>query len=400
MVVFLSNGHGEDLIATMIAREVSIKRESFDIAGFPLVGLGKAYADADIKVIGVQKTMPSGGFLRHGLSIMLKDIKAGLIGLTLKQIKHLKSLKENVRLIVSVGDILPLFLGGRYVKAPMLFLSTAKSEYIRGHLGIECRLMRKYADLVLARDEKTKTALSELNVPAEYLGNVMMDGFSITGENFGLTLRKKVVGILPGSREEAYRNIGTILGVIQHLVRLSNNNLDFIVGLAPNLDEERLRSAVDKGGWHYKIQDPEHGRQGVTGCIYLDSGEETPCVIVSQGWFGDVLNISDIVIGLSGTGNEQAAGLGKPVITFPTEGPQFSLKFALAQKRLLGEAVSFVESGDAQDVASEVMRILGDSTLIAEMREAGYMRMGKQGAAARIAEIIINYLEAGNWEGS
>ena len=66
MILFLSNGHGEDLIATMIAREVSALCESFDIAGFPLVGLGKAYANAGIPVIGSQDTMPSGGFLRHG----------------------------------------------------------------------------------------------------------------------------------------------------------------------------------------------------------------------------------------------------------------------------------------------------------------------------------------------
>ena len=74
MVLFLSNGHGEDLIATMIAREVIAEGESLNIAGFPLVGLGKAYTGAGIPVVGTQKAMPSGGFLRHGLSYVLKDI--------------------------------------------------------------------------------------------------------------------------------------------------------------------------------------------------------------------------------------------------------------------------------------------------------------------------------------
>jgi uncharacterized protein (TIGR03492 family) len=154
MILFLSNGHGEDLIATMIAREVSAERESSNIAGFPLVGLGKAYTDAGIRVTGSQTTMPSGGFLRHGLPFVLRDIKAGLIGLTVQQIKDLKSIRDSVSLVVAVGDIYPLFLGGRYAKAPMLFLSTAKSEYIKGHLGIECRLMRKYADLGLGKGRK------------------------------------------------------------------------------------------------------------------------------------------------------------------------------------------------------------------------------------------------------
>jgi len=399
MVLFLSNGHGEDLIATMIAREVKAERESFNIAGFPLVGLGKPYEDAGIRVMGVQKTMPSGGFLRHGMRLVLEDIKAGLIGLTVQQIRCLKSIRENVRLTVSVGDVYPLFLAGRYVKSPILCLSTAKSEYIKGHLGIECRLMRKYADLVLARDERTSKALSELGVPARYAGNVMMDGFSITGENFGLTLQKKVVGILPGSREEAYRNIENLLEIVMRLADMSGDNLNFIVGLAPNLDEERFAHAVYKAGWRYEKQDPGDRERGVTGRIYPGSGRESPCVLVSQGWFGDVLNVSNIIIGLSGTGNEQAAGLGRPVVTFPTEGPQFSFEFAAAQKRLLGEAVAFVKSGDAGDVANEVMSILGDSMRVAEMRKAGHARMGEQGAATRTAKIIINYIETESWEG-
>lgn len=398
MILFLSNGHGEDLIATMIAREVKAERESFDVVGFPLVGFGKPYIDAGIRVVGVQKTMPSGGFLRHGLHLTLQDVKAGLISLTMQQIKYLRSIRGNVRLTVSVGDVYPLFLAGRYVKSPILSLSTAKSEYIKGHLGIERWLMRKYADLVLARDERTYRALSDLGVPAGFAGNVMMDGFSITGENFGLTLDKKVVGVLPGSREEAYRNMGMLLEIVEQLTDLSSDNLDFLVGLAPNLDEERLAHVVHKAGWRYQKQNSDGRERGVTGRIYPGSGKDTPCVIVAQGWFGDVLNISNIVIGLSGTGNEQAAGLGRPVVTFPTEGPQFNLKFAEAQKRLLGEAVAFVESGEARDVAAEVMSIIGDSIRIARMRKAGHARMGEQGAATRTAKIITNYLETGSWE--
>ena len=399
MILFLSNGHGEDLIATMIAREVSAERGPVDIAGFPLVGLGKAYANAGIRVIGSQKTMPSGGFLRHGLPYVLKDIKAGLISLTIQQVKDLKSIGKDARVVVSVGDIYPLFLGGRYVDAPMLFLSTAKSEYIKGHLGIERRLMKKYAGLVLARDEKTCEALLQMGVPARYAGNVMMDGFAITGENFGLTLERKVVGILPGSREEAYRNMGTLLEIVGDLAELSGDKLDFVVGLAPNLDEDKLEHVAHRAGWRYERQGPRERERGVAACIYPGSGDPTPCVIVSQGWFGDVLNVSNIVIGLSGTGNEQAAGLGRPVVTFPTDGPQFSLKFAQAQKRLLGEAVAFVESRDVRDIASEVMSILGDSMRIARMRKAGHARMGEQGAATRTAKIIIEYLETGSWEG-
>ncbi|NMA64791.1 MAG: hypothetical protein GX957_00925 [Clostridiaceae bacterium] len=400
MVLFLSNGHGEDLISAMIGQKVSEMCKSCDrdIFGFPLVGLGKAYANANIEILGTQKVMPSGGFLRHGMSYMIKDIKEGLIKLTLQQIKDLKSINEKVKLIISVGDIYPLILGGRYVNAPMLFLSTAKSEYIQGHFSIESKLMKKYADLVLARDEKTSKALIKKGVNAKYAGNVMMDGFSITGENFGFDLNKKVVGILPGSREEAYRNIKTLLDVVLNLKKLSNDSLDFIIGFAPNLDKNRLKYIVNESGWIYESGDvDEEGRQGITAYIYQGTKSVSPCIIVSQGRFGDVLNISSIVIGLSGTGNEQAAGLGKPVVTFITDGPQFNLKFALAQKKLLGEAVEFIESRDTKRIAKEVMGILKDSTRISKMRNAGYKRMGKQGAAKRIGKIIVDYIATESW---
>ena len=61
--------------------------------------------------------------------------------------------------------------------------------------------------------------------------------------------------------------------------------------------------------------------------------------------------------------------------------------------------MAFVESDDMKDVASEVMSILGDPVRIERMREAGYERMGEQGAAKRIAKIIIDFIETGSWEG-
>jgi len=53
---------------------------------------------------------------------------------------------------------------------------------------------------------------------------------------------------------------------------------------------------------------------------YLVSSSGIRIKIV-QGKFGDVLSSSKVIIGLSGMGNEQAVGLGKPVVSFPTPGP-------------------------------------------------------------------------------
>lgn len=396
-ILMLSNGHGEDLIGAMVGHEVRALRPSLDVLGFPLVGMGKPYRDAGIKVIGVQKPMPSGGFAKHGIGLLARDIRAGLLGLTLRQVRHLRALRREVGVTVCVGDAYPVLLAGLSVKGPMLSLSTAKSEYIHGHHGIEKWLMKKLCGLVLARDEKTARALAGSGVNAAYAGNVMMDAFSITGESFGLSLEKKVVGILPGSRGEAYRNMVEMLAIVRRLAAMSGNGLDFLAGLAPSLSAGSLAEAVEKAGWRYTPGAQRDLESGIVGRLCPDSGSE-PHVTVTQGMFGDVLNVSNVIIGLSGTGNEQAAGLGRPVVAYPAGGPQFNEKFARAQKRLLGEALALVESGDAEAVAREVMAVLGDAARVAKMRRAGHERMGEQGAAARVAKIIVYYLDTGNWD--
>ena len=112
-----------------------------------------------------------------------------------------------------------------------------------------------------------------------------------------------------------------------------------------------------------------------------------------QGAFGDLLHRSDIAVGLAGTANEQAAGLGKPVVTFVGEGTQFTAKFAKDQKRLLGDAVSLV-ARDPDVVARELLRILSDRTVYDHMAQAGRERMGEPGGALKMARRIVELFGA------
>ncbi len=408
MILVLSNGHGEDLIGSMVVREARALRPSLDVAAFPLVGTGKAYRDAGIEVVGVQRPMPSGGFAKHGVALLARDVMAGLLALTLGQVSHIRRLRPRVEVVVCVGDAYPVLLAGVFARRPVVCLSTAKSEYIRGHHRAEKWLMRRVCRLVFARDERTARELAGSGINAAYAGNVMMDAFSITGENFGLSLERKVVGILPGSREEAYRNMARILEAVELLAVMTGNSLDFVVALAPSLDVHALAQAILPAGWRYVpgtedvlrsgvVGRLERGREGVAGPGSDAQGQAR--VLVTQRMFGDVLNVSSVVIGLSGTGNEQAAGLGRPVVAFPGRGPQFTARFARAQKRLLGEALALVESGGAEAVAREVLAILGDPARVSTMRRAGYERMGEQGAARRTAKILLDQIDAARREG-
>jgi uncharacterized protein (TIGR03492 family) len=89
--------------------------------------------------------------------------------------------------------------------------------------------------------------------------------------------------------------------------------------------------------------------------------------------------------GMAGTANEQAAGLGRVVITFPGHGPQACRARLRIQERLLGGAAIFVD-GPAETVAAEIVRLLDDPEERARRAQAGRNRMGPPGASARIAE--------------
>jgi len=381
-ILVLSNGHGEDEMGSLLAGELSSCKRKASVLAFPVVGEGLAYRKRAIPVVGVQKFMPSGGFILEGPCNLVADLRAGLLRLTFEQIMALRRLRRKVDWVIAVGDIYVLALAAWFVKRPVVFVPTAKTEYIRGHYGWEYRLMRRYARAVFPRDRVTAAAMQSKGVPARFAGNLMMDAIEITGCYFGLAKTGNVIGILPGSRQEAYRNIGDILRVIEVLGSQTRLVLSYVIALAPGLEFEHLQSRLSGEGWHV-LPSSEDDYEGVVGRITKDD----ITVLCVQGRFGDVLNVADVVIGMAGTGNEQAAGMGKPVIAFPGTGAQFTPRFASDQKRLLGEALCLVPR-DPDAVADEVIRVLTDREVYARMARAGKERMGSDGALAKMAAEI------------
>lgn len=379
-LLILSNGHGEDLMGAMLAGE--LQAEGLSVRAFPVVGEGRAYARAGVPVVGVQKALPSGGFILESASNLWRDLRAGLLGLTFHQMRALRRMRPQFSWAVAVGDVYVLFLAAYVLGRPVVFLPTAKSEYIRGHFAFEYALMRRRAARVFARDAKTAEAMKARGVPASFAGNLMMDALQVSGERFGVEPGERAVAILPGTRADAYLNARKIFEVVEHL---AGGDFKFLLALAEHLDPEAMAGVT---GWSFIPGSPaggeSGGRAGMVGAFVKGSTR----ILCVQGMFGDVLNVAHVVIGLSGTGNEQAAGMGKPVVAFAGEGVQFTKGFAADQKRLLGEALSLVEGGP-EAVAAEVERIAGDPELHARMAACGRERMGPPGAAKRITAEIV-----------
>lgn len=385
-VMFISNGHGEDLMTSKLIEslleEMSLE---LDISVLPIVGKGNRFENLPVKILGPRKTLPSGGFGRNSWQNLFKDIKSGLLVNTFRQIKELRKQKKETDLSVVVGDVYILLLTGLFLGGDIIFIPTAKSEYINGHYKIEKYLMKKYADLVLPRDQKTKEDLVENGINAEFNGNLMMDCFEIKNIDFDLAQDSIKIGILPGSREEAYDNMLDFIKVIEELEKLKKEKYEFLVAVAGNFSIAKLKNKLQKVDWEIEDKDGENVK------LQIISPSGMSKISIIYNGFGDVLDQAELFLGMAGTANEQAAGLGKPVVTFPGTGAQFDYEFAADQKRLLGDGVKFVDRNFV-NVAYSIIELLEDEEEYKKRSEIGKKRMGARGAVSKTVDRINNFL--------
>lgn len=413
----LSNGHGEDVIALRILQALQHHPSKPEIAALPIVGEGHLYRKHGIPIVGQVQAMPSGGFIYMDGRQLARDLRKGLLPLTLAQLKTVREWAKQGGIILAVGDIVPLLFAW-WSRADYAFVGTAKSEYyLRDEQGWLPRrtwferleswsgsvylpwerwLMRhSRCKAVFPRDSLTSAVLSRWAIPAFDLGNPMMDGLeqgSVNGlpetglpdpesidptENSGLTFV-----LLPGSRApEAYENWQIIIQAVSALLITFGNErrLLFLGAIAPQLDLAALRPTLEAYGWRLSDAEPfvfNHYRARL---------------VLTQSGFSDCLHQADFALAMAGTATEQFVGLGKPAIIFPGPGPQFTPKFAEAQSRLLGPAVSLVEQPNR--VPNVVQSLLQDPDRLQLIQANGPRRMGIPGAAQRIADCLMQVMK-------
>ena len=334
-----------------------------------------------------------------------RDLQGGLLQLTFAQFQSIKQWAKDGGKILAVGDILPLifaWLSG----AEYAFVGTAKSEYYlrdendwltstsllqrslrSDYFPWERWLMsRPNCKAVFPRDTLTSQNLQQFSIPTLDLGNPMMDGLEVTTKSFLNNSKPLTILLLPGSRSpEAESNWQLILQAVNQILQeFTNQEIYFLAAIAPSLALDSFKALLIKQQWQtisLNLTDiPIHDPQ------VISFEKNNAKLFLSQYAYGDCLHFSDMAIAMAGTATEQFVGLGKPVFSLPGEGPQFTSNFAKRQTYLLGESVIFINN--LTEIGKALNSVLNSPEKRQAIAENGKKRLGKPGAAARIANCL------------
>lgn len=368
-----------------------------DIEAFPLVGTGEQLERAGLRVVGPRRRLPADGFTMHDPRLIWRDLRAGLLRLTLQQAAWLRGRRPDAVLVV--GDVYAQMHAAR-VRAPRRVLQPLVSVHHRAggegsrsplryfmerFRGPELFLLRRAAK-VYTRDAATAAYLASLGVRhAAYLGNPMMDGLDAapltaeleagSGARWRAALDLPTVALLPGSREQAPASVSIMLAAL----RQGAPKLGLVAWTRPEMP-------ALLPGWRFDEDPPPIG--GLLGAWHAPQGGAR--VWWLRGRFAAVLASARAALGTAGTANEQAVGMGLPVVAFEVP-PLFGRDYLQNQARLLGDGL-LVSSPQAEAVARQLESALGDERVRERARAAGAERMGGPGASDALADDLAAWL--------
>ncbi len=407
-LLFLSNGHGEDKIAVRILQALQTRVDSTQFAALPIVGKGLAYKQINVLLLSPVQAMPSGGFIYMDGKQLAKDVRHGLLQLLRQQLTAVKHWAQQGGQILAVGDIVPLLLAWQS-EADYAFVGTAKSEYyLRNEAGpLPQTGFKKYwqgwagsdylpwerwlmtrprCRAVFPRDRLTTETLQQWQIPAYDVGNPMMDGLETTLPAAWQDQHPLTILLLPGSRPpEAYANWQQIVSAIASL--LQGEQKLFLGAIDPGLDLGPVIQALNSCGWQGANQPVPQLFDDPTG-LYFCQGEAK--LWLAQTAYREYLHLADLAIAMAGTATEQFVGLGKPAISMPGAGPQFTLTFAKRQANLLGPSITLLRQ--PTELPAAIAALLEDRDRLKLIRANGQRRMGQAGAADRIADLLLKIL--------
>jgi len=393
-ILILSNGHGEDLSASLLAKYLVKKGDLVD--ALPIVGDGENYKKVNIRIIGKTKKFKTGGIGYNSLKGRIYEIFGGEVIYLFKKLYLSYKLRYKYDFYLVVGDIIPVFFAW-FAKKNFFTYLVAYSSHYEGKLKLPwpCKffLLSKYAKTIYARDFLTANDLTEqLRKKVSFLGNPFMDKFSYL-KNKSNTLSFNI-GLLPGSRSpEILENFQLILQVLETMSTLKYfENISFKFAIVKVLSKEKISEILNQRKWiqiekNFKNDSLEFRYGFITINCYWNMFEE-------------ILSKSKFVISMAGTASEQAIGLAKPVIQIEGKGPQFTKSFADAQRRLLGRyvfcATDYVNKKDQINktinlILKVIYLIKLDNNFLRSCFDDANLRIGESNSCIKIIDDIKSH---------
>ena len=403
-LLFICNGHGEDVIASEIIKRLLKKIKNKNIEVLPLVGNGHVFnsiKSKNFRKIGFLKELPSGGFSNQSLKGFVLDFFAGFLIDNLRNFLLVKQKSKHNCKIIAVGDFLPLLYAWGS-ECEFSFIGTPKSDHtwssgpgwdlsdfyhkLKGSEWDpwEMFLMKspRCKNLIM-RDKITANNLNKKNIDAKYLGNPMMDFVNATNDKISNIISFKRIILLVGSRyPEALKNLDNFLNCLQdfHL----SKDLVILLPLSINANVIQIQNFLNKYGFIKQSK--------VKFLINEDSvwKKKDQYVVIGKGKFNSWANMAEVGLSNAGTATEQIAGLGIPSLSMPGPGPQFTESFAKRQSRLLGGSVLVCKN--KKILLKRLSLLLKGKVDKLEQVKIGKKRMGKSGASKKIVDAINLHL--------
>jgi len=352
-ILILSNGHGEDLSGSLIAKQ--FVKIGYSVSAMPIVGKGNHYKKEKIKIIGKTQEFSTGGIGYNSLKGRLTEIFGGEIFYFLKRLYLTYKIRKNYDYFFVVGDIVPVFFAWICKKDFFTYLVAYSSHY-EGKLKLpwpsKFFLLSPNAKKIYTRDSLTANDLTlQLKKKVSFLGNPFMDKFF--SKNKELKNSAFSIGLFPGSRlPEISYNLVLILEVLEALSNLRYfQEIEFNFAIVNTFSSIKIREIFKNRKWLYieKINEKH----------LIKFQYKTLKVNLYWNSFEEILLKSKCCICMAGTAAEQAIGLGKPVIQIEGKGPQFTKSFAEAQRRLLGEYVYCASNyKDKNDQINQTIKLI------------------------------------------
>ncbi|MSP64050.1 MAG: lipid-A-disaccharide synthase [Ignavibacteria bacterium] len=224
----------------------------------------------------------------------------------------------------------------------------------------------------------------EKGIPVEFVGHPLLDELpkrfdkELFYRNYGLTIDRPIITLLPGSRENEIDNMFPVmLETIKEF--LKTHSAHIIVGVAPTININKLREMSS----------------GLAGLHFI------------QGDSNSVIQVADAVIVTSGTATLETAYFGKPMIVLYKVSqityriakifvkiPYISLVNIVLGKEVVKEILQ--DKLQPKIILEELIKIMDDKNYNSEMREnllKTKLILGEPGAAKKVANGLLQLIK-------